>query len=340
MSEFRKAAEGRERRRASTIEDALSERLQYHSTFRRCVRCREEFRMTDELGKRSCFFHPERYNAPSVPRRYASEAHEKILHHACCGMSERGGHAPEGGFRQGCTRCEHASNILTSFPPGHVLNRREIIIDPNDDADDFLEYIHVEPLFMLRRLAAKRGIDTLAENVWTEALLPASNCHIIRNVTDIGSSKNKVCSLQIGRCATLSVSVRAAYVNMLQRYGLPSAILKMDAEASYRTQNQRSNKFQNLLQSALPQSDDVMDFSSSSRSDGSLLTTASNDTYYDHSSGDEGEEDDDIGDLGRGQLPAVEYTQSLIRSLAGHHQDSETFYPFCIWAVCDPNPTL
>lgn len=275
----------------------------------------------------------------------------------------------------GCTPCEHNSSNDIVLPRS-ILGHPGVVelclsTDPVADDDPMANLVRVEPIFFLRALAKERNIDLESPGGF-RTLLGGAAAYVANNPRCISALGPGSARFRLGAERMLDVPLRAAYVAMLQRYGLPTALLTgnaitgVAAHADHQTPRsalpaEALSFFDSFLGGSpaaspdvLPRSGDVLVPSDRGQWVPDINTGRGStvnatvpglqiDTYYDvHPT-----RSADGGILTSSQrnlnvpwqdMSTAGFLTSLTKSLAGPSAKTERFYPFCIWLVCDGLP--
>ncbi|MCA1799915.1 MAG: hypothetical protein LC650_01295 [Actinobacteria bacterium] len=233
----------------------------------------------------------------------------------------------------------------------------KLALDPLTDTDALRSLVRIEPIFFLRAIAMQRGIS-LDRDGGLNTLLGGAATYVASHPQCLSTLRSETARFQLGPERILQVPLRSAYVAMLQRYGLPTAIISDSAAGEQQQQRSEhmpaeAQHFINTFLGGLPLSRDMMRLGDRGEwRDGirngeqSQVNTAAPlhaDSYYDvhptHSA------DGELLSSGSGavshgipakDMPAAAFITMLSETLAGDHAKAECFYPFCIWLVCDP----
>ena len=258
MAEFSAADRARENARKKRIEEAIRGFLDTHTRMSRCAQCHSDIVPLDEIGKHNCKIHPFPINHEVTFRETYHGVPSKDLyqHHGCCGAHMSGAlcghHGQRRDLRSGCLRADHTTRRHLYVPKVHA--NRPIPIDMRRVEDTPAQFIHVEPMFVVRQLAQMRGLD-LGTAEGRQALFGTRHYSIVSDHTRIGSTQKEHTIIRAGPLQ-FHVDIRQAYVCMLQRYGLPHRMvqqnfLRREASEQRTRRDDRVDRLQLLLNEAL-----------------------------------------------------------------------------------------
>lgn len=366
MSEFRASERLAERKRKMRIKDAINCRLEELSNVQRCAQCNIEFKPLLEMGRRSCAVHPMCCNRPVHSLDELDSSHYWTDHYPCCGaptVQEERLCISRSARNSGCLAADHTTIRNPKIPD--TGGNRVLEVDPWRD-EGVARYVRIDPMFLLKRVAAARQINIEAQG-GVASLLGTNNFTIVSDVSWISAHDRKKVEMSVGPL-NLSVDVRNAYVNIMHDYGLPHRVVQHNfssdsvSDKDKRRDTANRHRLDKLLEQAFaamesgsgdglqnmthanPHFDDIMEFDANGnrrRKDQDDHTTGpARDEYY------------DVGaftghtnvtlDTARPSATSVEsheynvsdtlhLAQEITSSIATS-SESIAFYPFVIWA--------
>lgn len=354
MSEFEAAARAAEDKRKRGITDAIAGRLAQMYEPQTCRQCGREFVPLEDLGRRRCRMHPL---APN-PVSSSGPVDDPALwaeHYPCCGAAATDAPCACEHARipvdcaRGCVSGDHSERGMPFVRPMQTLTTHRV--DMQRPYEDFAKLLHVEPLFLLRRVALERGLPSDASHESLRALLGTSAFLRVLDVRDIAENRARCETLQVGGgCVRLRVNVRNAYVAMAQRYRLPCAVTRKNfASAPTEAPGKRDTaaRLQNLVKRAFgaaasatqqqPSSDIVLldEYGrAKSASSGGGEMAFGQDEYY------------DVAEIfyereasvaparkrpRRDTGSAISMAREITRAVASNESET-SFYPFVVWS--------
>ncbi len=338
MAEFLSAGRARESRFRKRVEDAVLGRLNDLQRLEVCAFCNTTFRGIESMGRRECTLHPS--NPGKSASFGGSVGHHRHHHHACCGKAERSAQCaleafPDVAFR-GCTRCDHGTDERYRAPPYLSVGTIRLSFH---GASNLLRRLHIEPRFLLERVAALRYPEQ-STTPDPSAVLGTATFHLIDHPERISARACEYVTVRAGG-VDLSLNLREAYVDMLQRYCLPHRVLETASSAPIATipeegaQGTRDSALHALVNRALQLSASATAPRRESRTLTALEAAGEQvDVYYDagslllaSTSSMETADDATV----RGASSATDLARRISAHASASREQSH-FYPFYIWS--------
>ena len=353
MAEFTAVQRRVEDQRKRRIENAVNGTLCEYSEVQRCLQCSAEYVPADEIGARNCRLHQLQVNSGSCALDTSPDKREWMGHYRCCGVHGPGERCVEtmrSAYRYGCRSADHSTRFRSDPPIYLPLEPLEVDLG---DENGLAAYVHIEPLFLMRKIALARGLNLDYEQD-RHQFFGTCQYRIIDSATSISAHRRERITIRAG-VLNLSIDVRDAYVGIAQRYRLPHSVIGQNfikrgrnKDEAVSADTERRRQLDALLASAfssvssgdmeekgtrtgdvilLDVAGAIQNIDSSSNSPASTF-----DAYYDvHAIVGGGVSQRAESERDRASVTSAEHmVRNMINSIAPS-KDNLTFYPFVVW---------